>query len=131
MRHALVWVGLTLGCHKTVVLDGVIVDGANAAAGVQKPLEGALAIMTCPEGKTREREVAANASGHVRFVLGSRIHRACTLDVKLTGYEPARFVIGDVCPKHEEEPSAPYCGTETVVVVRLMPIGARPTPAAP
>jgi hypothetical protein len=115
------------GCTKTTSLDGVIVDGRGPSDGLQKPLPGATTSVTCPAGAGQLEPVSSDATGHVKFVLGSRFARACVLAVSMPGYEPARVVLGDVCPPHEDQPSEPYCGIETVIVVRLAP--AAPTPA--
>ncbi len=112
-------VGLA-SCTKTAALDGVIVDGRSPLDGLQKPLAGATASVTCPDGSGALEPMTSDVSGHVKFILGHRFARVCILSVAMTGFEPTRVVLGDACPPHEDQPTEPYCGIETVIVVRLV-----------
>ena len=128
---ALLLAAALASCTKTAALDGVIVDGRSPLDGLQKPLEGATASVTCPDGSGALAPTASDASGHVKFILGRRFARACVLSITMTGFEPARAVLGDACPPHEDQPSEPYCGIETVIVVRLAPLPSLSARAKP
>jgi hypothetical protein len=110
------------GCH----LGGAAVEGVVVAPGdpvksaVLGPIDGATIAIRCPGPKDRPAlRASTNGQGLFKISIEERFSRACTIDVEKPGFESVRIDLGQVCPRHEDNPAAEYCGLETIVVVQL------------